>query len=144
MPERHFFFGVLGTLKKSYLEQIIKEAHENRFKLGEKDDSKAGILITEEWLKELNKYPFHSSKCLQLICVEKPGTGIFLMRERAKLVKSQKDRKKFTLSKRLGSDEIEDDEQMADGIQNRKRKKVADGPPMSGSQQMMQSKPNNA
>ena len=53
---------MLGTLKRKYLEDIIKDAHDKRFKLGDKDDKQAGILITDEWLKKLNKHPFHSSK----------------------------------------------------------------------------------
>ena len=37
--------------------------------------------------------------------IEKPGTGIFLMKENAKLYKAQKERKSFTLSKRLADDD---------------------------------------
>ena len=37
------------------------------------------------------------------IYLEKPGTGIFLMREKAKLQKSPGERKKFTLAKRLSN-----------------------------------------
>ena len=41
---------------------IIQEAHKNRYKLGEDDKEKKGILISEKWLAELQKHPFHSSK----------------------------------------------------------------------------------
>jgi hypothetical protein len=33
------------------------------------------------------KHPYHSSKLSILIDLEKPGTGIFLMKEKAKLVR---------------------------------------------------------
>jgi len=56
------------------------------------------------------------------------------MRERTKLVKVQKERKKYTVSKRLGAEEIDDEEAMEDDIRNKKRKKVSDGASMMGSQ----------
>jgi hypothetical protein len=46
-------------------------------------------MITEDWLKELTAHPYHSSKFVLIKYVGKPGTGIFLMRERAKLYKTQ-------------------------------------------------------
>ena len=52
-------------------------------------------------MAELKKYPYHSSKCLMLILVENPGTGIFLMKESAKLHRPQKEREKKKLAKRL-------------------------------------------
>ena len=45
-------------------------------------------------MAELQKHPYHSSKSNILITIEQPGTGIFLMKERAKLYKPQTDRKK--------------------------------------------------
>ena len=56
------------------------------------------------------KHPYHSSKLFTLIIVEKPGTGIFLMKERAKLVREQKSRASFTLSKRLHPEEEKNNE----------------------------------
>jgi hypothetical protein len=52
-------------------------------------------------MAELQKHPYHSSKLLLLILVEKPGTGIFLMKESAKLHRPQKEREKKKLAKRL-------------------------------------------
>ena len=52
-------------------------------------------------MAELQKHPYHSSKWLILILVEKPGTGIFLMKESAKLHRPQKEREKKKLAKRL-------------------------------------------
>ncbi len=62
LPERAFFFGVLGTLKRHYLTEIIKEAHEKRFKLPEDNQNKDAILISESWMEELTKHPYYSSK----------------------------------------------------------------------------------
>jgi len=50
---------------------------------------------------ELQKHPYHSSKLLMLMHLEKPGTGIFLMKESAKLHRPQKEREKKKLAKRL-------------------------------------------
>jgi hypothetical protein len=33
LPERKFFFGILCTLRKQYMTDVIKEAHEKRFKV---------------------------------------------------------------------------------------------------------------
>jgi hypothetical protein len=52
-------------------------------------------------MAELQKHPYHSSKFCMLILIEKPGTGIFLMKESAKLHKPQKEREKMKLAKRL-------------------------------------------
>lgn len=41
---------------------IIKEAHEKRFKLQDEDKEKKGILISDKWKDELMKYPYFSSK----------------------------------------------------------------------------------
>ena len=76
------------TLKNQYMKDIIKDANDKRFKPSDEGDKKEGILITEDWLKELNAHPYHSSKCLCLTTSGKPGTGIFFMRERAKVYKS--------------------------------------------------------
>ena len=53
-------------------------------------------------MAELQKHPYHSSKIYQLTLVEKPGTGIFLMKESSKLYRLQKEREKRKLTKRLG------------------------------------------
>jgi hypothetical protein len=51
-------------------------------------------------MAELHKHSYHSSKFCMLILIEKPGTGIFLMKESAKLHRQQKEREK-KLAKRL-------------------------------------------
>ena len=82
LPERDFFFGILASLKGDYLKKIISDSHSVRMKDEEDKTSKDHILIKESWLEELNKYPFISSKTSSLIFIEKPGKGIFLMKER--------------------------------------------------------------
>ena len=69
------------------MKEILKGANDQRFKPSDEPEKKEGILITEDWLKELTAHPYHSSNFSLLTSVEKPGTGIFLMRERAKLYK---------------------------------------------------------
>jgi hypothetical protein len=59
----------------------------------------------DEWHKELVKYPFISSKYLQLLfnldILEKPGRAIFLIKERTKLIRAPRKDKKHTISSRL-------------------------------------------
>lgn len=61
LPERDFFFGILCTLRRQYMVDIIEEAHKKRFKLSEDDTENKAILISESWMKELMKHPYHSS-----------------------------------------------------------------------------------
>ena len=70
------------------MSDIIADANNKRFKVSDDDPKKQGIAITEGWLQELMKHPYHSSKISSMIFIEKPGTGIFLMKERAKLYKT--------------------------------------------------------
>jgi hypothetical protein len=37
LPERDFFFGILCTLRRQYMSDIIEEAHKQRFKLSVDD-----------------------------------------------------------------------------------------------------------
>ena len=62
LPEREFFFGVLCTLRKQYMQDIIEEASKKRFKLEDDDPKKQGIAISDGWFTELMKHPYHSSK----------------------------------------------------------------------------------
>jgi hypothetical protein len=88
LPEREFFFGILCTLRKQYMTDIIHDASSKRFKVSDDDPKKQGIAITDGWFEELTKHPYHSSKQHNIYLVEKPGTGIFLMKEHAKLYKA--------------------------------------------------------
>ena len=50
LPEKDFFYGVICTLRKQYMRDIIEAANKMRFKLDEGDDSNKGILISESWI----------------------------------------------------------------------------------------------
>ena len=63
LPEKDFFYGVLCTLRKQYMSDIIDAANQKRFKVDQGDESKAGILISDSWMQELTKHPYYSSKC---------------------------------------------------------------------------------
>ena len=67
LPERDFFFGVLATLKGDYLRQIISEAHLSRMNGEEDKEASQTIMIKSEWLEELNKHPYISSKTFILL-----------------------------------------------------------------------------
>ena len=67
---------------------IIADASKKRFKIEDEDPKKSGILITESCPEELTKHPYLSSKYELLTHIDKPSTGIFLMKERAKLYKA--------------------------------------------------------
>jgi hypothetical protein len=142
LPEREFFFGVLCTLRKQYMTDIIQAASNKRFKVSDDDPKRQGIAITDGWFTELMKHPYHSSKQPALNLVEKPGTGIFLMKESAKLYKQQRKRTSHALSKRLQQEEVKDGELMQDDEEAEKKRKLADGSAMvvtKPPQQMMQS-----
>ena len=53
LPERDFFFGIVGTLRNQYLKDVITEAHKKRYTISEDDPKKEGILISDAWLAEL-------------------------------------------------------------------------------------------
>ena len=53
-------------------------------------------------MAELQKHSYHTSKIYKLTLVEKPGTGIFLMKESSRVYRPQKEREKRKLTKRLG------------------------------------------
>ena len=106
---------------------IIHDASSKRFKVSDDDPKRQGIAITAEWFQELTKHPFHSSKHHVPDLVVKPGTGIFLMKEHAKLYKAQRQRTVHTLSKRLQHEEVNDDELMRDVGGADKKKKLGDG-----------------
>jgi hypothetical protein len=113
LPERDFFFGLMCTLRNQYMKDIIAGAHKARYTVADDDTKKQAISISEAWMAELQKHPYHSSKLLLLILVEKPGTGIFS----AKLHRPQKEREKKKLAKRLWApSEASNDERKAGGM----------------------------
>jgi hypothetical protein len=83
LPERDFFFGLMLTLRNKCMKDIIAAAHKARYTVTDDDSNNKGISISEAWMAELQKHPYHSSKLWSLIHIEKPGTRIFLMKEPA-------------------------------------------------------------
>ena len=124
------------------MKDIIAEAQKARFTVEERDSGEKGIAISDAWMAELQKHPYHSSKQSILIHLEKPGTGIFLMKESSKLYKSHKEREQRKLAKRLGGPSAgSPDSRVPQGQQN-KRQNLGDGkytevpPPKQGDVQM--------
>jgi hypothetical protein len=74
------------------MKDIIAEAQKARFTVQEGASGEKGIAISDAWMAELQKHPYHSSNYSMLIIIEKPGTGIFLMKESSKLYRPQKER----------------------------------------------------
>jgi hypothetical protein len=102
LPERDIFFGLMCTMRNQYIEDIVAGAHKARYTVAEDDTKKKALSILEAWwMAELQKHPYHSSKLLLLILVEKSGTGIFLMKDSAKFHRPQNEREKKKLAKRL-------------------------------------------
>ena len=67
------------------MKDIIGEAQKARYSVTDDESKKQGIVISEAWMAELQKHPYHSSKISHITHIEKPGTGIFLMKESSKL-----------------------------------------------------------
>lgn len=93
------------------MKDIIAAANEKRFKPDQDEPKKKSILITDNWLAELQKYPFHSSKIMKLTLLEKPGTGIYFMKEHAKLYRATGKKNKHELAKKM-NDQLGKDEEM--------------------------------
>ena len=59
LPERDFFFNIIGTIKPDYLKQIIDEANKNRNVAGDQKIEKDYIMIDDSWLDEQTKHPYY-------------------------------------------------------------------------------------
>ena len=67
LPERYFFFGLLCTLRKHYMLDIITDASKKRFKIEDDNRKKAGILIPEsEGMRDVNSLGYVHSIVLSL------------------------------------------------------------------------------
>jgi hypothetical protein len=60
LPEREFFFGLVGTLKRHWLQEVIKAANEKRNKASESSQDKNHIVISQSWMNELTSHPYYS------------------------------------------------------------------------------------
>ena len=127
LPERDFFFGILCTLRNQYMKDVIADANKKRFSADQEADKKDAIRLSDAWLEELLKHPYHSRKLWTLTDIGKPGTGVYLLRESAKVSKEIKDRKMYKVSKRLGVEEEKDQMMAIDGGPAEKRMKNGQG-----------------
>ena len=64
---------------------------------------------------------------MKITCIEKPGTGVYLLREKAKVSRSIGERKMFKVSKRLGAEEEKNDSLSQVSQQPEKRFRNTDG-----------------
>ena len=78
-------------------------------------------------MAELKKHPYQSSKICQLTLVEKPGTGIFLMKESSKLYRPQKEREKRKLKNSIGGPSTGSSDVRNFGEAQNKRKNLGGG-----------------
>ena len=58
-------------------------------------------MMTDDWLEELTKHPFISSKLLVLIALEKHGKGIFLMKSKSKTVRKERQQRHYPIGVKL-------------------------------------------
>ena len=112
------------------MKDVIQEANEKRFKADKDGDKRDAIKLSDAWLDELMKHPYHSRKFQHVTYVGKPGTGVYLLRESAKVSKEIKNRRMVTLSKRLGAEEYKNDGNSSANQASAKFKKGPDGKPI--------------
>ena len=126
MPERDFFFDILGTVKPDYLKQIIEDAGKVRFTADPQKAEKDCIMIDDSWLQELTQHPYLSRKTILLTYIGKPGRAIYLMKQRAKLVKVRKNVNKHSVQRRLSEFDTWNDENYESSNLGLKRRKLTD------------------
>jgi hypothetical protein len=63
------------------MKNIIAEAQKGRYTVEEGTSGDKGIAISDAWMAELQKHPYHSRNYFQLTFIEKPGSGIFFIKE---------------------------------------------------------------
>jgi hypothetical protein len=130
LPERNFFFGILGTLRPEYLKKIIEDANKVRYEADPNDLTKDFIMLDTPWYEELMKYPYFSSKkyfeYLYILLLEKPGKAIFLMKQRAKLIKSKRKSNKHSVSQRLTGPALKEEVKEMEGVVSEQRRHLDD------------------
>lgn len=117
LPERDFFYGILGTFLPKYLEKVIQEQNRLRNKKTEEEDKKDTIQIREDLLRKLQNEPYLSSKLSTYIIIflGKHGLGLSLLKTGAKPRVEPKKRKRYEITHKFpGLKEEKKDEQMAE------------------------------
>ena len=67
LPERAYFFGILGTVYPDYLSNLIRHANKIRNITQEEESIGDQILIKDDIFKKLQSEPFFSSIILLLM-----------------------------------------------------------------------------
>ena len=122
-------------LEDQYMKDIVTDAQKKRFIADGDGDKMVAIAISDSCLGELLKHPYHSRKSFKLIPIGKAGTGVYLLRESAKVHKEIKERKMFKLSKRLVAEEQKDDKNVIMGGAGEKRLKKTNPKSLAPEQQ---------
>ena len=60
LPDRQLFFNVVNTSDPDYLAALIMHAHDLRFCGKNPQDNPTTIVVNDQWVKELQAYPFYS------------------------------------------------------------------------------------
>ncbi len=74
MPQRKYFLGAIGSLYPESLTNLISHAKTQIFKPDENSEMEQMILVTSDWMEQLNKEPFFSSKEQSLMLSFKKGS----------------------------------------------------------------------
>jgi hypothetical protein len=99
LPQREFFFGILGTLAPEYLSNVIKNANRIRNRGDSRDKANETIQVTQEIYDKLNAEPFFSSKMLRYnFQIEQRGKALQFLSMGAKERKAPQKRKRHELS----------------------------------------------
>jgi hypothetical protein len=80
------------------MKDIISEAQKNRYIVEEGASVDKGIALSDAWMVELQKHPYHSSKYFQQTFIENSVTGMSL-----KLYRPHMEREQRKLCKILGA-----------------------------------------
>ena len=82
------------TLRNQYMKDIIANAHKARKTVADDDSNNQGISISEAWMAELQKHPYHSSKLWLLIHIEKLALEFSWWRSQLSCTERKKNEKK--------------------------------------------------
>ena len=92
---RTYFYNVWNTLHPNEVRDVIDHANKQRFTISNEQVQEEAIIITDEWKREIDSYPFISKK---------KGKMSSLLKKKSKIIKVKKDRKTyeaFDFSKRM-------------------------------------------
>ena len=105
---------------------IVATAEKNRYNDGSQKKENDMIMISDQWLHELNAHPYLSSNDYSFTLVEKPGEAIHLIKTRSKLIRSKKSPKRYLVGARLDGSGATDEEMKIDSVNVNQRRKIKD------------------